>query len=105
MPKLNKSDIDKRVAKRLGLKQQEVNDFADAYLEEIVKGLAETGEVDVDNFGSFTKRERAAKPERPGRSIKTGEAIVLKAKPAYWAAHFKPWKPFKDAFASIDQPE
>lgn len=91
--KLNKSDLNKIIAEKHNLTEREADAILDTFLAEIIKGVAETGEVDLHNFGTFEAVTRSA---RQGRNPRTGEAVEI---PERRVVKFKAWKAFKDAVA------
>ncbi len=71
----------------------EVETILDTILNEVSKALTAGERVDLRGFGSFTVKERKA---RPGRNPITGETITIAAKKA---AIFKPGKELADRIA------
>lgn len=90
MSKLNKSDLNKAIAEKHGISERQADAILDDFLTGIVGGVAEQGEVDLHNFGTFELRTRKA---RKGRNPRTGEAIDI---PEKKYAGFRMFKRFKD---------
>ncbi|NJM74887.1 MAG: HU family DNA-binding protein [Acaryochloridaceae cyanobacterium RU_4_10] len=70
-----------------------------AALETIVEAIASGDKVTLVGFGSFEKRDRAA---RDGRNPQTGEAIKI---PAMSVPGFSAGKVFKDKVAAHPEPK
>ena len=47
----------------------------------LVGRMKDNGRATLPGLGTLHVRTRAARPERPGRNPKTGEALVIPAKP------------------------
>ena len=62
---------------QLGLNKREANDMVDRFFEEIAAALEAGDSVKLSGYGNFTLRE---KPPRPGRDLKTGQAIPILAR-------------------------
>lgn len=88
---LNKSDVDKIVAEKLGIPVASVDKVTDAFLATIIETLASGKNCDLHRFGTFENKLYAA---RKGRNPSTGATIVISAKNK---PKFKPWKAFRDA--------
>lgn len=90
---MNRSDLIAAVAEQTGLSAQQAGEAVGAALEGIVRGVASGDSVALAGFGTFERRERAA---RAGRNPQTGEAIQIAASVA---PAFKPATGFKRAVA------
>lgn len=86
---MNRSDLIAAVAEQTGLSGQQAADAVTATLDGIVRGVCDEGSVALAGFGTFERRERAA---RAGRNPQTGEAIEIAASVA---PAFKPATAFK----------
>lgn len=81
---MTKTDLVRAIAQERGLPTQHVAEIIDAALEGIIKGLEGGESVRLRGFGQFNIKRRLA---RKGRSLATGEAMVI---PAKRVAAFKP---------------
>lgn len=88
-----KTDVEKRLAETLSLKQDDARDLLNVMLDEITLALSRQQRVALVGFGSFEVR---AHQERQGRNPQTGEAITI---PASNGVHFRPGKALKDKVA------
>lgn len=73
---MNKSDLVDYVSNELNITKTDVLQAINVVLAGIKKGLADTGEVRLENFGTFKVRERAA---YSGKNPNTGEVIKVPA--------------------------
>ena len=87
---MNKSELIAAAADGSGLSKAQVSSALDAILEAVQGAVAAGEKVSITNFGTFERRERAA---RQGRNPQTGKPVSV---PASKAPAFKPGKPFKD---------
>lgn len=88
---MNKMDLTRAVAGKVGMSLTDTKAVLNVVLEEIIEGMKNDGKVALTGFGSFEVRERA---ERTGRNPQTGEEIVI---PAVKAPKFKAGKSMKEA--------
>lgn len=88
---MNKSELIDAVADRSQLSKGEVTKAVDALVSTITETVARGDKVSVTGFGTFERRERAA---RTGRNPQTGEEMQIRASKA---PAFKAGKSFKDA--------
>jgi len=88
---MNKSELIDAVASGAELSRADASRATDAVLDNIVAALGKGDQVALAGFGTFSVRERAA---RPGRNPQTGETIQIKASKS---PGFKAGKAFKDA--------
>lgn len=86
---MNKKDLVDAVAKGADLTQADAERALTAVFDAVAKGVAAGDKVSVPGFGTFEKRERAA---RTGRNPRTGEEITIAATSA---PGFKPATQFK----------
>lgn len=91
---MNKSELIDAAADRSDLSKSDVSSALDALVETITETVARGDKVSVTGFGTFERRERAA---RTGRNPQTGEEMQIRASKA---PAFKAGKSFKDA---VDQ--
>ncbi|MDX1695570.1 MAG: HU family DNA-binding protein [Ketobacteraceae bacterium] len=85
-----KTEVEKRLADALSLKNDEARDLLNVILDEITLALSRRQKVALIGFGTFEVREHKA---RQGRNPQTGEAMTI---PASYGVHFKPGKALKD---------
>ena len=90
-----KTEVEKRLADALSLKNDEARDLLNVILDEITLALSRQQRVALIGFGTFEVREHKA---RQGRNPQTGEPMTI---PASNGVHFKPGKALKD---KIPQP-
>jgi nucleoid DNA-binding protein len=88
---LTKKDLIAHVAKKANLTNKAANEAVSAMLNGIRDSLKKGDKVVITGFGTFSVRNRSA---RPGRNPKTGEKITL---PARKAPGFTPGKTLKKA--------
>jgi DNA-binding protein HU-beta len=90
---MNKGDLVDKVAEKANVTKKQADAVLTATLEAIVEAVSEGEKVTLVGFGSFERRDRAA---REGRNPKTGDKMVIKATrvPAFSAG-----KLFKDKVA------
>lgn len=74
--RLSKSDLAQRAADVAGISTAKAAAVIDAALAEIALATAEGASVQLQGFGTFSARSRAA---RMGRNPRTGETIEIKA--------------------------
>ncbi|QBI18177.1 HU family DNA-binding protein [Egibacter rhizosphaerae] len=88
---MNKSQLIDAAADEANMSKSDMADALDAITKTITEQVARGEKVALTGFGTFERRERAA---RTGRNPQTGEQIKVKASktPA-----FKAGKAFKDA--------
>lgn len=88
---MNKVELTKSVATRIGATQKDAAVYVDAVIESIKDGMIEDGKVQIVGFGTFEVKERA---EREGRNPATGESMKIAA---CKVLKFKAGKALKDA--------
>ncbi|MEG4323646.1 MULTISPECIES: HU family DNA-binding protein [unclassified Microcoleus] len=93
---MNKTELIHAVVAKTSATQKDTSAFLDALLETIIETVASGDKVMLVGFGSFEKRDRAA---RDGRNPKTGEAMKL---PATVVPVFCAGKDFKEAVKTND---
>ncbi|MBR1754424.1 HU family DNA-binding protein [bacterium] len=81
---MNKEELVKEVSKVSRLSQKTVADVITAVVDTVEKSVAKGNKVTLVGFGTFERRERAA---RTGRNPQTGKEIKIAAKkvPAFSA--------------------
>ncbi len=84
---------------RMGLSRSEAAGVVDAIFEEIQEALLKGRDVKLSNFGTFSTRDKVA---RPGRNPKTGEAHVISARRV---VTFVPAPYLRDAVAGYEEPK
>lgn len=88
---MNKVELTKSVATRIGATQKDATVYVDAVIESIKDGMIKDGKVQIVGFGTFEVKERA---EREGRNPQTGESMKIAA---CKTPKFKAGKALKDA--------
>ena len=88
---MTKKDLIELVAKKANLTNKASKDAVGAMLNGIRDALKRNEKVVITGFGTFSVRQREA---RPGRNPKTGERITIDARRA---PGFTPGKTFKKA--------
>lgn len=87
---MNKTQLSRKLAEKLGLPPKQVTTVLDAAFEEMTAALKEKDSITIGGFGTFATKERAA---REGINPATREPIKI---PARTVAVFKPAKPLKE---------
>lgn len=87
---MNKKELVKAMAEKLGTTQKAAGEQLDALLEVITEAMVAGEDVKITGFGTFSVTERAA---REGRNPATGETIQIAASKA---PKFKAAKALKD---------
>ena len=88
---MNKVELTKSVATRIGATQKDAAVYVDAVIESIKDGMIEDGKVQIVGFGTFGVKERA---EHEGHNPQTGETMKIAA---CKTQKFKAGKALKDA--------
>jgi DNA-binding protein HU-beta len=86
---LNKKELIDSVAKDTGHSKRSVQDVVDATVDRIQRQVKKGDKVTLPGFGTFSRRQRAA---RTARNPQTGESIKVKAAKV---PGFKPGAAFK----------
>lgn len=73
---MNKVELTKSVATRIGATQKDAAVYVDAVIESIKDGMIEDGKVQIVGFGTFEVKERA---EREGRNPATNQPMLIPA--------------------------
>jgi DNA-binding protein HU-beta len=73
---MNKGELVDAVAQKASISKKDADAFLSAALDVIVEAVAAGDKVTLVGFGSFGKRDRAA---REGRNPKTGESMTIAA--------------------------
>ncbi len=87
--RVSKSDLTQRAADVAGISAAKAAAVIDAALAEIAHATGEGAKVQLQGFGTFSARHRAA---RIGRNPRTGEAVEIAASTSLG---FKPSKALK----------
>lgn len=74
---LTKVEMADNLIEKCGLSKREAKQFVELFFEEIRLCLEKGEEVKLSGFGSFSVREKNA---RPGRNPKTGEDAAIAAR-------------------------
>ncbi len=88
---MNKTELVEAVAKKANLTKADALRAVDALFEAVAEGVAKEGKVAIVGFGTWTKKERAA---REGINPLTKEALKI---PAKTVVTFKAGSKLKDA--------
>lgn len=73
---MNKGDLVDKVAEKAQVTKKQADAVLTATLESIMEAVSEGEKVTLVGFGSFERRDRAA---REGRNPKTGDKMVIQA--------------------------
>lgn len=92
---MNRSELVAAVAAAADMSQREADQAVSATLDTIARSLARGESVTLAGFGSFERRERAA---RTGRNPRTGDPMEI---PAAKVPAFKPAAALKRQVAGI----
>ena len=74
---MNREELITEVAKKAKVSKKDANEILAATLESIEKAVKKGDKVTLVGFGTFSRRERAA---RKGRNPQTGKEIKIAAK-------------------------
>jgi DNA-binding protein HU-beta len=88
---MNRSELIDAASQASGLSKSQTTKVLDSIIENISDAVQKGDKVSLSGFGTFERRERAA---RTGRNPQTGEPLQVAASKA---PAFKPAKAFKDA--------
>jgi DNA-binding protein HU-beta len=91
---MNRKELVETVAREAGLTATQVDAALGAVLDTVTGAVADGDRVVLAGFGTFERRDRAA---RTGRNPQTGEAMEI---PAGASPAFKPGTAFKQAVAA-----
>lgn len=83
---MNKTELTKRVSKRMSIPQLEARRFVDAFEASLTDALKEDKILMMQGFGTFYLWEQTA---REGRNPRTGESCMIEPR---LSAKFKPGK-------------
>ncbi|MCY4142418.1 MAG: HU family DNA-binding protein [Gammaproteobacteria bacterium] len=95
---LRKVDLVANIADSTGLSKRQVGEVLSALEDNIERSLRIRGAKEFQFSGLFSMKavKVKARKEREGRNIRTGEPIVIPAKPAHWDVKVKPFKKLRD---------
>ncbi len=85
------------VADKSGISKKQAKDSIESFIEVFTSGMLAGNRVPFGTVGKAYVRERPATKKRMGRNPKTGEDVVIPAKPAVRVPKFTYGKAFKDA--------
>ena len=88
---MNKTDLIEIVASQMESSKADAGRAVDAVIEAISKGLKDDQKVTIAGFGTFQRRERAA---RTGVNPSTGEKMIIQASTT---CGFKPANALKES--------
>jgi nucleoid DNA-binding protein len=94
----SKSEIYAAISEDTGLSKKDVAAVFDSMGKQIEKSLGKkgSGSFALPGVCKFTVKKKPATKERPGKNPFTGEAIIIKAKPASNQIRIRPLKALKD---------
>lgn len=78
-----KRDMVERIAEKVGVTGVQAREIVQATLDNMIETLAETGRIELRNFGVFTVKvsaPRKARNPRTGETVMLGERKVVKFK-------------------------
>lgn len=85
------------VADKSGLSKKQAKDSIESFIEVFTSGILAGNRVPFGTIGKAYVRERPATKKRMGRNPKTGETVVIPAKPAVRVPKFIYGKAFKES--------
>lgn len=85
------------VAEKVGVSKKQAKEAIEAYVEVFSTGMLAGNRVPFGAVGKAYVRERPATKKRMGRNPKTGEDVVIPAKPAVRVPKFVFGKTFKES--------
>jgi DNA-binding protein HU-beta len=85
------------VADKSGLSKKQSKDAIEAFVEVFTSGMLAGNRVPFGTVGKAYVRERPATKKRMGRNPKTGESVVIPAKPSVRVPKFTYGKAFKES--------
>ena len=94
---MKRAEFIKLVSERFEVPQTKAKEMIETFEDVIVEGLKTDGEVPLLD-SKFKLTDVKAKPEKQGRNPKTGESMMIPAKPATTKVVFKVGKKLKDEF-------
>ncbi|MEH2201200.1 HU family DNA-binding protein [Nostoc sp.] len=94
---MNKGELVDALADKVGVTKKQADAVLTATLEAIIEAVASGDKVTLVGFGSFERRDRAA---REGRNPKTNEKMEI---PATRVPGFSAGKAFKEKVAGIPE--
>lgn len=74
---LTKAELRKRLCRDLGLSPEKAGDIVNGFFDLIIQTLNAGQDVKLAGFGKFSVKTRKA---RPGRNVKTGEAVQIETR-------------------------
>jgi DNA-binding protein HU-beta len=86
---MTKTQLVAAVAEKVGISKRMAADFVNAFVEAVMEGVKNDGEVRIQGFGTFKVSQRKA---RTGKNPRTGETIKI---PAMKLPTFKAGSEFK----------
>ena len=72
---ITKNTLVEMLHNEVGLNKREAKEFIELFFETLKKNLENGKDIKISGFGSFTLRDKNA---RPGRNPKTGEEVLIK---------------------------
>lgn len=96
---LTKMNFVEVLCDRMGLSRAEANAVVETVFDEILRALVQRRDVKLANFGTFSTRDKVA---RPGRNPKTGEAHEISARSV---VTFLAAPHMRDSVAAFKEPE
>jgi nucleoid DNA-binding protein len=96
---LSKTEILNQLAEKTGLSKKQVSSVLEELGAMITNNLGKKGPglFNLPGIAKFKLKKKPATKARPGKNPFTGEAIMIKAKPASNAVRIQPLKALKDS--------
>lgn len=98
MPTVTKMHFIEMLKEHVGLSRAEANEVVDSIFDEMQQALSEGREIKLANFGTFSTRDKQA---RPGRNPRTGAPYEISARRV---VTFLPAPFMRDAVAGYSGP-
>lgn len=70
---MTKTQLINNLSEKLGISKKLASEMVNAFIETVIEGVCEDGQVKIQSFGSFTRSERKARmgvnPQNPSEKI------------------------------------
>jgi len=93
---LTKAQMTAEIAEKSGLTKAQVKDVLDAMVSVVDTELKAGRPVGIQGLVKITVKQQPARPARPGKNPRTGEALMIKARPARKVVKVRALKALKD---------
>jgi len=95
---MKKTGLIEAVMESAGIEsKKQAKEAVEAVFDTIIKTMSKGENVGVTGFGTFRVAKRGPRPAREGINPRTGEKIMISAKPATVKPKFSPGKLMKEA--------